>query len=357
MGFRIRGADSILQRLTSWVATSTEKITDFNIGSATRTLLESVALQIEEYYYDMQKAVEYAIRNAGYEAFGFERDTAKKASGVVTVSFKRPLVSDYVFAKNTQFHTGNSRNRKIMFQSSENIKVLAGTSEVNIPVECTEYGEIGNVFAGEISKMQIANPLVDFVTNRNNFFNGEDLETEIKRELRFKEFVHTLQRGTAEAVAYGIKQVPGVSGVAIDDTHIGYMYAYVHDKDGNLTPDLKANINRKIEEYRSGGIEVSVRPVVKKLVNLEIGVGYRDGIDGGIYNDLVRELVISFINSMQAAQDLNMSNLITVINDTYRDVISYINICDNPDVLVWGNEIVKAGNITVNGEGEDEVGV
>ena len=57
MGFRIRGSEEVLQKLITWVSQGTDKITDYNPGSAIRTLLESVSLQIEEFYYDLKKIV------------------------------------------------------------------------------------------------------------------------------------------------------------------------------------------------------------------------------------------------------------------------------------------------------------
>lgn len=345
----MRGADSILQRLTAWVSTNTDKITDFNIGSATRTLLESTALQIEEYYYDLKQAVEFAIRNAAYHAFGFERTKARKATGSVSVFFRDSLTRETVIPKGTQFHTGKNKSRKIYFQTTENIVIQPGTEVAEINVECMEYGEIGNVYIGEITKLAVGNPNVAYITNVESFIDGRDRETELSRQIRFAEYVHTLQRGTAESIAYGIKQTPGVAGVWIDDSHIGIAYAYVHDKDGNLSDELKEKVHRSIEEYRSGGIEIAIRPVVKRRVDLDIKITYREGVDAKIFNNFIRTLTINYMHQLKASEDLYMSNLVTTINDTYRDVVSYISICNNADVEIMNNEIIRPGDILVNG--------
>ncbi|NLY08531.1 MAG: hypothetical protein GXZ11_01310 [Tissierellia bacterium] len=331
MGFRVKGSDSILQDLIAWVSASTDKITDFNIGSA--------------------------IRNSGFHAFGFTRAGTKKATGTVTITYKNPLTLDTVIAKGTKFNTGHTRANVITFQSTENIKVLAGTEVIDIPVECMEPGEIGNVYAGEINKLEIGSPYVKHILNTQPFIDGRDRESEANRELRFREYVHTLQRATADSLAYGIKLVPGVAGVAIDDNYIGWVYAYVYDKDGNLPADLKTVVERQLIDYRGAGIEVSVRPVVKKLIDLNIEIIYKDGIDEEMYNDLVRRLVEVYINTRPVGSSLSMSNLVTVINDTYRDVIGHINVCENADVKTLKNEIIKAKEIRINGKLSSSIGV
>lgn len=350
MAFKIQGASGILDKLINWVATSTERITDFNVGSATRTLLESTALQLEEFYYDLQKGIEYAIRNSAYHAFGFERKASQRATGKVTIYFDSPLLREITLVQGTQFHTGKNRARKIYFESTKTLAIPRGSNQATIPIICTIPGTVGNVNIGEISKMTVGNPNIALVTNHENLSDGKDTESLTDRTVRFREYVHTLQKATKDAVAYGIKEVPGVAGVSIDDTNYGIMYAYAHDNNGNLSDELKAAILNHAIEYRSGGIEVSVRPIVKVKADLDINVTYREGIDPRIYDTIVAELVTNYLNNLKASESLNLSNLITAINDTYRDIIAYIEVCNNEDIYIRHNEIIRAGNIKVNGK-------
>lgn len=351
MGFRVRGSDSILQKLTNWISTSTDKITDFNPGSAIRTLLESISLQIEEFYYDLKYAVQFAIKNSGYHAFGFTKTNAKKSTGNVTIYFTDALSKPIIIKKGTEFHTGRTRLQKIYFKATESIKIEENAQAAIVPVQCDLYGEIGNVQAGEITKMTIGMANVHHIANLEDFTNGKDEESEIDREIRFKEYVHTLQRGTADAVAYGIKTVDGVSGVWVDDSNIGYMIAYVHDKNGNLSEGLKKQIDKTVYGYRSGGIEVEIRPIVKKLVDISIDVNYRFNINEESYDYLIEKLIKDYINSLKASEDLYMSNVVTVINDKYRDILENIEVCGNEDVMASNNELLRAGEIKVNKDG------
>lgn len=349
MAFKIKGANSILEGLINWVSSRTDKLTDFNVGSATRTLLESVSLQAEEFYYDLKKGVEHAIRNSCYNAFSFERKPAVRAEGYVTVFYDEPLYQDTIIAKGSIFHTGNNRLRKEYYRTTENVKVLEGSKSVILKVEAVEVGKRGNAVAGEICKMQMGPANIKNIANTNDIVNGKDRESEASRAQRFKEYVHTLQRGTAEAIAYGIKQVPGVSGVYIDDNYIGFVIAYVHDKEGNLSDELKADIFKAVETYRAGGIEVAIKPTVKKVVDIDnIKVIYRDGVNNILYDSMITVAIKEYLGNMRVSQSLKYSSLLAYIYDSYSEAISYVDLENLKDVNVRENEIIRPGIIAVN---------
>lgn len=350
MNFRLNSEnkDSILQKLITWTSIKTDKLTDFNPGSAVRTLLEAVSLQIEEFYYNLFNAIKYAVRNACYNAFKFEKYASSYASGTVTIYYEDPILQDKVIKKGTEFHTGENTLRKIYFKSTRDVFIKEGAQAVIIPVECSEKGTIGNVSAGSISRLTVGDPNIYLITNNNDFSNGKDIESDTEREQRFREYVHTLQRGTKDAIAYGIKQVDGVAGVYIDDNYIGYLIAYVHDIYGNLNDDLKNEVLKEVAGYRSAGIEVVVRPTVKKIVDLNVKVVYREGYDPNVYNQAIEKIIYQYINNLKVSEDLNISTLITVINDSFREIIAYIDLEDKKDIITLNNEILKPGEIVVS---------
>lgn len=349
MAFRIKGANGILEELINWVSSRTDKLTDFNVGSATRTLLESVALQAEEFYYDLKKGIEHAIRNSCYNAFSFDRKPATRAEGYVTVFYDEPLYQDMLIPKGSLFHTGNNRLKKEYYRTTENVKVLAGSKSIIVKVEAVELGKRGNAVAGEICKMQMGAANIKNIANTNDIVNGKNRESEASRAQRFKEYVHTLQRGTAEAIAYGIKQVPGVSGVYIDDNYIGFVIAYVHDKSGNLSDELKADVLKAVEEYRSGGIEVAIKPTVKRVVDIDnIKVVYREGVNDVLYDSMITVAIKEYLGNMRVSQSLKYSSLLAYIYDSYSEAISYVDIANLKDIDIRENEIVRPGIIAVN---------
>lgn len=349
MAFRVKNATGILEDLINWVSARTDKLTDFNVGSATRTLLESVALQGEEFYYDLKKGIEHAIANSCYNAFSFYRKEATRATGYVTVFYDKPLEKDILIPKGSIFHTGKMRFNKEYYKTLENIIVKEGSQSVILKIEAVKPGNRGNALAGEICKMQMGSPNISNIANTTPLTNGTNKESETSRAQRFKEYVHTLQKGTAEAVAYGIKEVPGVSGVYIDDNYIGFVRAYVHDKDGDLSEELKQDVLKAVDKYRSGGIEVEVKPAVKIVVDVDnIKVMYKAGVNKILYDSMIHTAIKEYLENMQVSQPLKYSNLLSFIYESYSEAISFIDIENLKDVDIAANEIIRPGTIAVN---------
>lgn len=349
MAFRVRGANGVLENLINWVSARTDKLTDFNVGSAARTLLESVALQTEEFYYDLKRGIEHAISNSCYNAFSFERKQAEKASGYVTIFFDQILKQEIFIPQGSVFHTGDKRLKREYYRSVENIRVKAGSKTALIKIEALKPGKRGNAIAGEICKMEMASPNIVNVANTNDIANGLDLESDASRAQRFKEYIHTLQKGTAEALAYGIKQVPGVSGVYVDDNYIGFVRAYVHDKNGNLNDDLKEEVKKAVEKYRSGGIEVEIKPTIKIIVDIDnIKIMYKPGVNKLLYDEMIKTTIKTYMDNMEVSQPLKFSSLLSFIYESYSEAISFIDIENLKDRDVGANEIIRPGIIAVN---------
>lgn len=348
MGFKIKGSNEILEKLINWVSTQTDKITDFNIGTAIRTLLESVSLQIEEFYFNLKRAVEYAIKESAYEAFNFEKKGAREASGYVTIFFDGPLKKDLVIDQGTNFDTGDRKNPKAYYESVERVIVSSGSERASIKVVCTKKGEIGNCNVADICNINPSKPNIKYVANLEKFGDGVEKESEAERALRFKEYVHSLQRGTKEALAYGVKQVDGVAGVFVDDSFIGFVRIFAHDRNGNLPDELLKKIYEQVELYRAAGIEVEVTRAVIKEVSLSFKIFYKDSYSGKTYDEMIKNLIKDFIDNLRVGERLSVSSLISYIYDNYMDIIDYLEIDSYEDIEANNNELIIAKDIKVN---------
>lgn len=345
----IKSVHTIFASLLTWVASGTDKLTDFNIGSAVRTLLESVSLQMEEFYFDMEQAIRYAIDNAIYDAFGFKKQTATKATGYVTVRFRNPTEARMLIAKGTLFSTSSMSGNPVYFEAVEDTFVPIGVTEMLVPVQCTTTGLVGNINIGEITTIGASSIYVDGVTNTTGFYGGAEEETNAQRKLRFREYIRSLQRGTREAIAYGAKTVQGVAGVWVDDNYIGFVRVYVHDAHGELTDDLKNAVITILDEYRAAGIEVEVLPIIKNVVDLDLTIIFKDDAATEVYSNKLQTLLTNYLNSFSVAKDLYMSDMIATIMEGYKDVIVNIVINKGSDTSLQNNELIVAGSVKVTG--------
>ena len=128
MAFQIKKFNSIVASMINWVSGTTTKVTDFNIGSVVRTLLEAVAIELEELYYQLLQAVEEAIEEAIYRAFNFPRNPAERATGMVT--FYRTMGSDaiIVIPRGSLVSTSSEPSIQFETQSEERLPAISGSA-------------------------------------------------------------------------------------------------------------------------------------------------------------------------------------------------------------------------------------
>ncbi len=112
--------------MINWLSSNTARITDFNVGSTSRTLLEAVAIELEELYYQLLIAVQEAIEEAIYRAFNFQRNPAESSTGLVR--FERSSGSELTISVPRGTNVATDSAPPILFetQSDDSIPVVAG---------------------------------------------------------------------------------------------------------------------------------------------------------------------------------------------------------------------------------------
>lgn len=347
MGLKIKSQYEVLKNLIDWTTSRTNKITDFNVGSGIRTLYEAVSVQLEEFYFRMKQAALYSITNSIYQAFGFERKVAGKSSGTVTITFLRALTSILVIPKGTLFST-NDVYGYVTFETVEDYTVKSGMSTAIIPVVCTKSGTIGNVPEGAISEIIPTNSIIQNVYNESAFTNGYEDETATEHKKRFQKYINTLSKATSSAILYGTLQVEGVTGAWVDDNYIGYVIVYAHNSDGNLPEELRDQIIKELIDYRAGGIEVEVLPIVKIPINQTLKIMIGDEYDTSEYNILIFNSLTRFFNDYSVGVNFHISDLLTFIKSSYEDVVINVIPESYSDITIQKNQLIRPGELIIN---------
>ena len=347
MGLQTKNMHDIFNNLIEWILAKTDKITDFNIGSAARTLLEAISIQFEEFYFHMKQNVLYAIETSIYDSFGFDLKVSQAATGYVTVVFSERLPGTLVFPEGTVFCT-SAIYGYIYYESTQEVYAPQGTQKIMIPVRCKTTGTIGNIPERAISTIVTTNTIIEEVYNETSFSNGSNSETSAERKRRFQDYIKTLARGTADAIVYGCLEVEGVSGAWVDDSYIGYVKLYAHNSEGELPEELRQAILQNLQDYRAGGIEVEVLPIVKKPIDISLDVLISNDYDAETYNKLLKDLVVKYMSEYSVANNLYMSDIIHTIKSAYEDVVVNITVSKGGDVSVGDNELVKPGDINIS---------
>lgn len=152
MSLKIKTFGEILSDMVTWVSTSGKKLSNFYVGSVIRTLLESVAVEIESLYFQMFKGFKYAIENSIFYSFDFPRMPATYSSGTLAIKFKFPIPNTFVIEAGTKVCTLPVNGEVVYFVSLQDLECEKGVDYVELTVQCTVAGTIGNVPQYAISR-------------------------------------------------------------------------------------------------------------------------------------------------------------------------------------------------------------
>lgn len=361
---RKKSISDILGGLIDYTSTHTSEITDFTPGSIIRSIYEAEAMELEQLYTLSIENILWGIRHSVLDAFGFTPKDATAAFGYVTVTLSTPLAAPLVLAKGTSFYSSKDTAESIMFVTQDSYFIDTGTSSFQVVVYCTQLGTIGNIDSNYIDTMSSTQITSKTATNEEPFATGTDEESTDSVLKRFRQFVATRGRATANAVDYAARSVPGVTGVYVYEA-TGEFIVYAHDANGDLNPYMMNQVTNAVNLYRPVGIPWSVRPVSKlvKGITFEIAVTDSSLVDDSFQTGLA-EYVKKYLQSFTAGQYLVQNELTkyimgysTIISDVYYDG-STTNGIDDMDTANGGsgkivatdtlpNQIIRPGEVII----------
>lgn len=264
MAFQLKDFRSITRSMINWMRASTDKITDYGVGSVARTMLEAPAAELDQLYQEMFHAIAEAIPAATYRSFDFQKLPAHAASGEVTFTASTPATSQIVIPAGTRVK--NSAGN-VVYETQVDGVIDIGETQVTVLVVATVAGAAGNALPGTITQIDGAIVGVDSVTNLSAFTNGRDEETEDERKVRFQSFISTLPRGTLSAIRYGASttRLMDENGLIIEFVRmveviepfretgtgeIALIEVYIHNGVSGASPALVAETQKVIDGYR-----------------------------------------------------------------------------------------------------------
>lgn len=132
--------------------------------------------------------------------FGFARQQAVAASGIVTFSTTSPSTSDILIPQGTQVNANvpNADFPDLTFVTIAAATLSNGTTGVDVAVQCTTPGTVGNVPANSVtgfSGLQSV-PGITSITNNDPMTGGVDLETDAQLKVRFQNTLFRNMAGT-----------------------------------------------------------------------------------------------------------------------------------------------------------------
>lgn len=288
MPFQIKDFLSIVAGMVNHMRATSPKITDFNVGSVARTMIEAPAVEIDELYQQYLAGLVESIPTAIYRSFDFPLLPAVPASGLVRFSAAAGHA-----AITLPVGTRVASEANVEYQTVEAASIPVGQSSVDVLVAATTPGAGGNALPGSIAYLVSQVEGVASVTNPVALANGRGEETEAERKLRFGEFIRSLARGTVGSLVYAAKlgaitdasgatTIERVQRVGVEET-AGYVQLYVHNGVGQTSADLVRAVVKIVEGYqdsagtlvpgyRPAGMRVDVVAMTEIPVNVTLQV-------------------------------------------------------------------------------------
>lgn len=239
MEFKRKTFEELTTQMSDFIKANTNRITDFRVGSKVRTLIEAVAMIMEQYYHRVWQALKDAIEESVFTAFDFPRLPATYAIGEIRFSRSTPAGQPFKIIAGTIVKAGD-----LSFTLLSDVTLGVGQLSVQGTVQCSKIGSIGNVTAGAINTFTTKPNGIEEVTNLEDFRSGQEEETRDARKLRFRDYLRTRARGTAGAITYGAKEA-GAYSMAVVESPL--MYCLTTTSTGD-TLDMSFQFNNPYDD-------------------------------------------------------------------------------------------------------------
>ncbi len=148
---------------------------------------------------------------------------------------------------------------------------------------------------------------------------GEQVEDDDTFKARIRNFWASARRGTLGAIEYGALTVPGVTSAFAQEALTAGIPArvvelFIADSSGVASAALATRVRTALEEWRAGGIYVSIVLSVPQIVNLELALAFVANVDTVSLSSHVRDAVVQFVNQLGANRPLYRADLQTVLS-------------------------------------------
>lgn len=371
MSFNIRNFDAIAASLIASVSTSTVKATDFNVGSVVRTILEAVAIVVEDLNINTWQGLLDAIETAVYKGFDFKRLQPSKASGIVEFSSDIPVVAAVVIPQGTLVKVPGTNKEYVTLLEGQ---IDIGQTSVSIRVEATVEGSISNTTPNSVTELVAPLTGVDSITNPAAFRSGRDLETPLERRDRFRRFIVSLARSHREGIEFAARSavILDPNGIVIEsvtDAFVfeiflvdntapaGYFDVYIFNGQGGTSVELVAEAQKiidgfedpllgRVAGFRAAGAVASVKAAEEITIDVDAGIIVEEAFSFAELEASIEVAIVAVFEGSKISQDILLNDIICAIKNVSGvfDVVMNAPIANVP---IDFNEVGILGTITL----------
>lgn len=374
MAFQIRDFRSISAGMINWMKGATQKVTDFNLGSIVRTMIEAVAAELDELYINFFIGINEAIPVSVYNTFGFTALSA--TSGSTPLRFTNngtPATTPITVPAGT---AATVTNGTIRYVTQADAVISIGQTYVETLAVADTPGFASNTPDSTI--IVLATPVAGIVsvTNANPVINGRDAETDQARIVRFQGYISTLARGTVAAIQYGATTAALVDPVSgnvtefvasakvlepylTDDTQpIALVQCYIHNGSSDTSDALVDQAQLVINGYvavdgsyvpgwKAAGVPCTVIKATDVPVNVAGVLVLLPGFDADTVISQTESAIRVYIQGLAVGALVVLAEMIAIIKRDVQGVYNVSLSAPTTDVTMSATQKATAGTVAL----------
>ena len=294
-------------------------LSDINVGSVVRTLLETAAREMATQYQQLQRVYESGFVET---ATGTSLDNVvalldirrlQQGHPVGKVRFaRRPGSPGAVFIPQGTAVTDGAGQR---YLTSAEATLQPGEGSIEVWVQGESSGT-KEVKAASLSVVERAIAGIERVANEADTFRATEAETDAQLAARARRAIHTTGQGTLDALREGLLALPGVAAVAVTewpDPLIALPGMLRLDVALNQdSPDARRLVAQRIEALRPAGIVVEHNFAGRVRIGFRVALRLAAGVDAAAQaqaQDGVAERLIAHVRSLSPGEALRRARL------------------------------------------------
>lgn len=226
-------SEDVANAILAELAENQDEITDFNVGSVGRNMIEAVASQIgtsddvaESIYAEFQAVYESAFIDTAVgddldeltALVGVTRTAATKSTGTVTFTRVSGGSGDITISAGTYVSTVQSgTSDAIRFVTTADATMISANTTVDVAIESENTGVDNNVGANTITVIESLIAGISSVTNTAATSGGTDTETDTALRARAKLALDVAGKGTESAIEGALLEISEIIEVTVND--------------------------------------------------------------------------------------------------------------------------------------------
>lgn len=332
--FQVKDFLSIVASMVNAMRASQRQVTDFNVGSVARSMLEAPAAEIDQLYQQMLAGLQQAIPVAVFNSFDFPALDAQPASGLARVTITSQAVAVTIVAGTRLARADGAAT----YLTQADVTIDPGDTFADVRIVAETPGAIGNLVSGTSFTPTPAPAGFLTAVALADFKNGAEAETPDEHKARFIGFIGSLARGTPAALRYGLSTVAlrdaagnvteRVALDAIEEPWLtdpvnfppGLVNVRIHNGVGSTSPALVVEAQKVLDGYtepdgtkvpgwKAAGVKVVVIAAVEQTVAFTATVTIAPGFASASVLPAVQAAISDYITGLGIAEKVLRAEL------------------------------------------------